>query len=169
MCGAVQVGAQSIILGAQNIILQIQNIPTTYDKINGKLQNFETFKWMFEIKKETVNKSDKIEYSYQESPVYKELCSACGGSGQVTEQAKCSTCNGNGKLQYNKYNLSGQVVSTYIGNCNVCGGSGLQSFKVKCTKCSGNGKIEYPKSPMPQVSKKVDWTGWVVTVNTVPQ
>ncbi|MBI4931413.1 MAG: hypothetical protein HY841_11660 [Bacteroidetes bacterium] len=92
---------------AKTVILQIQNIPTTYDKENGKLKNFETFKWLFEIKKETITKQEQIEYSYTESPVYKETCTQCGSSGQVTKQMQCYKCSGNGKLEYRNYNANG--------------------------------------------------------------
>jgi hypothetical protein len=149
---------------AKNVIVQIQNIPTSYDKENGKLKNYESFKWMFELQNQTISKIEKITYSYDESPVYKEPCTKCNGTGQVKQQTVCSKCKGTKQLKYTNY-TTGQ---SWVGNCDKCNGTGTETILVKCSLCSGNGKISYPKSQQPAIKSSTTWSGWKVQVITTP-
>lgn len=149
---------------AKTVILQIQNVPTAYDKVNGKLQNFETFKWLFEIKKETITKNETKEYSYSETPIYKEICSKCRGGGKENYQSQCSKCIGTKKLEYIDYKTG----KKWIGNCDKCSGNGYIITQIKCSTCEGKGQIAYPKSPPPRITSKVTWTGWKVNITTNP-
>jgi hypothetical protein len=149
---------------AKNVILQIQNIPTSYDKANGKLMNYETFKWIFELKNDTISKKDKITYSYEYVPVYKEVCTKCNGTGQVKEQITCSKCKGTKQLKYTNYS-TGQ---SWVASCDRCNGTGVEYAIKDCSLCSGKGKISYPKSKQPEVKSSVTWSGWKVQVVTTP-
>jgi|GEM_PF-567495 len=149
---------------AKNVILQIQNIPTVYDNVNGKLMNFETFKWLFEIAKEPVVKQETKEYSYIETPTYKETCSNCSGSGKIRQQEQCTKCQGTKQLKYTDYKTG----KSWVGNCDKCNGSGYLIANVNCSRCSGTGQIEYPKSQLPKVASNVTWNGWRVNIITKP-
>ncbi|HRH03909.1 MAG TPA: hypothetical protein PLN13_13605 [Bacteroidia bacterium] len=149
---------------AKTAILQIQNIPTTYDKLNGNLQNFETFKWVFEISSQRITKKEVEEFTYEERPVYKETCSICGGSGKTTSTVQCSKCQGTKQLKYTNYTTG----KTWIDKCDQCGGAGYVTIHPKCSRCNGEGQIPYPKSELPKVSKIVAWNGWKVDVITKP-
>ncbi|MBI4931412.1 MAG: hypothetical protein HY841_11655 [Bacteroidetes bacterium] len=60
------------------------------------------------------------------------------------------------------------MISKYIDNCDQCHGSGTVTYKEKCSNCEGRGNIPYPKSQLPRVTNRVDWSGWVVEIQTKP-
>ncbi|MFM2330861.1 MAG: hypothetical protein RLZZ26_368 [Candidatus Parcubacteria bacterium] len=67
-------------------------------------------------------------------------CSICHGTGGKTgtEMAKCTTCNGSGKVHETRNSILGQFTSSRT--CVACDGTG-KIPKEKCTECKGHGTL----------------------------
>ena len=57
-----------------------------------------------------------------------ELCTACGGQGEV----ECMLCKGKGRK------MGGFLGDRYLGSCDECHGSGV----LVCRSCHGTGRRE---------------------------
>ncbi|MBM3242341.1 hypothetical protein FJZ31_39245 [Candidatus Poribacteria bacterium] len=143
---------------AKLIYIGVHDVPILYDEA-GNVKKKENFEWTFQLTKQEVSQPDKIVYTYNTKPVYKEQCKACNGVGYFKEVVQCSSCNGSG-IRTNKEGKSSK--------CYGCGGSGKVTQKRNCDTCSGLGVLAYPKSQKPPVAKEVVWTGWKVRVETNP-
>ena len=118
----------------------------------------ENFEWYFECKSEEVKKADKKTYSYETSPIYKEKCQKCSGTGTDPQPITCTSCSGKG-TRVNQYDNK-----TY--QCSTCKGTG--KVYNKCGTCYGVGIVSYPKSVKPPVISSITWNGAVVEVVTNP-
>ncbi|MEZ4942163.1 MAG: hypothetical protein R3D58_14895 [Saprospiraceae bacterium] len=145
------------------VYFSINDVPTMYTPA-GEVAKKENFEWYYQVTKQKITKQESIEYTFQESPVYKEICTRCSGDGKVFQEIQCDKCLGTKQLKYTDY----QTGKSWIGKCDKCSGTGTINIPVKCSTCVGAGNIAYPKSPKPKVSKKVDWTGWEVAIITQP-
>ncbi len=141
---------------AQTIFFSLSGVPTAYDRA-GNVTKKEKFEWYFDCKTETVHKDERKNYTYEATPIYKEKCQKCSGTGTDPQAYKCSYCDGKG---------------TYVGydektyKCSTCDGSGV--VYIKCGNCGGVGVIAYPKSTEAPVKSSITWTGWKVNVTTNP-
>ena len=142
---------------AKLIYLFINDVPTVMDE-GGNIKKRENFEWYFECKNQAIVKEEKKTYTYETSPIQKEQCSKCRGTGTDPQAYKCSSCNGTG-LHTNQYN--GQTYS-----CSTCSGKGVVYYK--CPNCKGKGEIAYPKSQLPRVSSSITWTLGEIEVITNP-
>lgn len=140
---------------AQTIFFSLSGVPTSYDGA-GNVTKKEKFEWYFDCKTETVKKEVQKTYTYETTPIYKEKCQKCSGTGTDPQPYKCSSCGGKGIVVVNKKNYK----------CSSCGGSGVVHYK--CGNCSGIGVIAYPKSTEAPVKSSITWTGWKVEVITNP-
>jgi hypothetical protein len=145
------------------VYVSINDVPTEYSPA-GEVLKKENFEWYYQVTRQKITKQEMVEYSYQENPVYKERCTTCSGSGKTSQQAQCSKCLGTKQLKYTDYSTG----KSWVGNCDKCEGTGYITYQAACSTCSGDGNIEYPKSPMPKVTSNVTWSGWKVSVTTIP-
>ncbi len=142
---------------AQVVYLFLNGVPTSYDEA-GSVTKKSNFEWYFECKTETVLKDEQKTYSYEASPIYKEQCHKCSGTGTDPQAYKCSSCNGSG-LHYNPYDKKNYT-------CSKCNGKGIVYYK--CPNCNGLGVISMPISKEAPVKSSITWTGWRVNVTTNP-
>ena len=142
---------------AQVVYLFLNGVPTSYDEA-GNIKKKDNFEWYFECKTESLEKQEQKTYTYETSPVYKEKCAKCSGTGVDPTVYKCPSCNGKGSF-----------VSAYDGKtytCSKCQGKGVVQYK--CPNCSGTGVIKLPKSIPAPVTSSITWSGEVVQVTTIP-
>lgn len=141
---------------AQVVYLFLNGVPTSYDEA-GNITKKDNFQWYFECSTEEVTKYEQKTYTYETSPIYRERCAKCSGTGTDPQAYKCSVCSGGGRVK----NYDGKVIS-----CPKCNGSG--TVRYQCPNCSGHGQISRPKSQVPPGSGTVTWTGWPVMISTTP-
>lgn len=67
-------------------------------------------------------------------------CGACSGSGMEPGSSKrtCSTCNGQGQIEYRQQSLLGNFVN--VRTCPECGGAG-EVVDQPCRKCHGSQRV----------------------------
>lgn len=144
------------------VYIAVHDVPVLYDRA-GNVTRKDNFEWTFKINNEQVQKHDKILYTYEEEPIYKEQCKACYGKGYYEKIVECPICKGTGYYTDDKGNSV---------KCRNCGkenaGTGRLKIEEKYKSCSGRGVIAYPKSPAPPIASEVIWTGWKVRVETNP-
>lgn len=140
------------------VFLTIQDVPVIYNQASG-ISKTENFEWFFECKTEPIVKHDKITYSYDETPVLKERCSACSGMGYHEIRQTCTWCSGTGTI-------TGSDGKVY--RCSRCEGTKIMVTKETCVNCVGKGMIAYPKSTRPPVANRTTWNGWRVNIVTHP-
>ncbi len=142
---------------AQVVYLFLNGVPTEYNEA-GSITKKDNFEWYFACKTEEVKKDEQRTYTYETSPIYKEKCQKCNGTGTDPQPYKCTTCNG-----------SGIVIGIIDGKrytCSKCNGTGIIHYR--CSNCSGTGEISYPKSKEAPVTSSITWNGWGVNVETIP-
>lgn len=143
----------------KSIEVFINDVPTSFDAAGNVLKR-ENFDWLLVAKTETKTVSDRITYTYAETPVRVEECTVCHAVGFISHDQKCTKCGGDGSY-----------VGTYdqkTYKCDRCSGTGTETVKDKCKTCDGKGAISYPKSIMLPVASQVDWTGIKVEVRSTP-
>jgi len=152
------VGPQlSGLYSAQIIFFSLSGVPTSYDGA-GMVSKKEKFEWYFECKSEEVQKQEQRTYTYESSPIHKEQCSKCTGTGTDPQPYKCSSCDGKGSRV--------NIIDGKTYKCDKCSGTG--KVYIKCGNCSGGGVMYYPKSNEAPIKSSLTWTGWQVSVKTNP-
>jgi len=143
----------------KSIEVFINDVPTAFDQAGNVLRR-DNFTWLFTCKLEPKTVADKITYTYEEEPVHVERCNVCQAVGYIETKQTCTKCGGDG---------------TYIGyidkqtyKCDRCNATGKETIKNTCSTCMGDGKIDYPKSTLPPITSKTEWTGFKVDVVTTP-
>ena len=68
-------------------------------------------------------------------------CEPCSGSGMEPGSSKssCSTCGGQGQIQYRQQSLLGSFVN--VRTCPECGGAG-EVIETPCHRCHGSGRVK---------------------------
>jgi molecular chaperone DnaJ len=68
-------------------------------------------------------------------------CATCAGSGMEPGSAKrtCSTCGGQGQIQYRQQSLLGSFVN--VRTCPECNGTG-EVIEQPCHRCHGSGRVK---------------------------
>lgn len=145
------------LINSKIVRLFINGVPVSYDGA-GRVTKKESFEWFFECKSQEVQKEERITYTYESSPVYKETCKKCSGTGIDPQRYKCSSCNGKGTY-VNAYDKK-----TYT--CRKCSGHGYVQYK--CSNCYGSGVKSLPKSQKPPVKTSTTWIGAKITIVTTP-
>ncbi len=143
---------------AQVVYLFINGVPTSYNEA-GSITKKSNFEWYFECKAaETIQKDEQKTYTYEATPIHKERCNKCNGTGTDPKAYQCSSCKGSGTF------VSSTDGKTY--QCNTCKGTG--KTYLTCNDCSGKGVISYPKSESQPIESMVTLTSWKVDVVTNP-
>jgi hypothetical protein len=141
---------------AQVVYLFLNGVPTSYDDA-GNIKKKDNFEWYFECKTQEVQKQEQKTYTYETSPVFKEKCAKCSGTGVDPTNYKCTYCNGAGQFK----GTDGKIYK-----CSKCNGTGIVHYK--CPDCGGTGVIALPKSSPAPVESSIRWSGEVVQVVTNP-
>lgn len=143
--------------GSRVVRLFLNGVPVLYDEA-GQVKKKDSFEWFFECKTQEVTKDEEITYTYESSPIHKEQCQKCYGTGADPQFYKCSACNGKGTYV--------NVFDKKTYTCRTCSGKGMVRYK--CSICNGVGVISLPKSSRPPVKSSILWRGAQIHLVTIP-